>query len=376
MINPLSFYNSLKKHTNFITGVPDSLLKELNSVILDKHDENNHIIAPNEGICVSLGIGSFIATNTIPTVYLQNSGLGNTINPLISLADKDVYGIPMVLIVGWRGEPGLPDEPQHYKQGLIQENLMSSMGIKYFIISSSSLDYEDIIFRAYDYAKKEKTPVFIVVKKDTFSNYLKLDNGIKNENLDSRELAISNIISLFDETDSVIVATTGKASRELYEQRKFIDDSSNNLDFLTVGGMGHASSIATGISMSSGKRVICLDGDGALLMHMGSLVSNGKYAGNNFIHFILNNGVHESVGAQPTLINNVDIPKLALSCGYKSSLRVSSMKELSESKDVFLVKSGPVLIEYVIKPGSRVDLGRPQEKPVDNLMNLMRQIRL
>lgn len=371
MIDPKKFYNHLSKYSNFISGVPDSLLKELNACILKEHPNAHHIIAPNEGLSIALGIGNYISTGKTPLIYMQNSGIGNAINPLLSLADKDVYGIPMLILIGWRGEPGEKDEPQHFKQGMIQEDLLKSMQIEYKIIDSNSNNYENILDELYEKAYLHKSPKVLLVRKGTFSNYLDPVQIINHEH-DTREQAISNILDEFRD-DSIFVGTTGKAARELFELRKSRSENHVN-DFLTVGGMGHASSIAAGISISTNKKVICIDGDGALLMHMGGLVSNAEYASKNFIHFVLNNGVHESVGGQPTLISRVRLKDLAKSCGYNQVLSISSKSELKKNLATVKIDEGPTFIEYKINSESRKDLGRPTQSPKNNLDNLVSAI--
>ena len=367
MINPKSFYNHLSEHSEFITGVPDSLLKEFNACVLNEHPKNKHIIAPNEGTSIGLAIGNYIATGKVPTVYMQNSGVGNAVNPLMSLADKDVYGVPMVVIIGWRGEPGVKDEPQHFKQGLIQEELLKAMQLEYAIIDSKDKDCSDLLAKLYSSAINDKCPKVLLVKKGTFDTYTTAPSEALD--LDSREFAIDAIIDGLGK-DSIFVGTTGKLSRELFELRVSRGESHEN-DFLTVGGMGHASAIATGISMNTKKRVVCLDGDGALLMHMGGLVSSAHYASSNFVHVVINNGVHESVGGQPTLINNVDVKNLARACGYKKAFSVKSADELKTIYQSGDLGTCAVLIEYRVKPGSRKNLGRPTQSPKENLKQLM-----
>jgi phosphonopyruvate decarboxylase len=373
MINPEQFYSSLSNHSSFFTGVPDSLLKELNSVILDKHPSEKHIIAANEGISVSLGIGHFIATKEIAIVYIQNSGLGNIVNPIISLANKRIYGVPMLLIIGWRGEPGLKDEPQHITQGKIQEDLLKSLEIPYQIIDEYSDNYEGIIQESVSESYKLSNPLAILVRKNTFSEYdnpKDLNQGIQEKGILTREAAINTILKRWSNTDSFFVGTTGKTSRELFELRAERGES-HNRDFLTVGGMGHAISIATGVSMNAPtKTIVCLDGDGSLLMHTGSLVSTTTYGSKQLVHIVLNNGIHDSVGGQPTLINNVNCCDLASSMGYKTTHKVEDDESLKKAFEITQNKSGPHFIEFSIKSGSRKNLGRPTIKPFDNLREL------
>lgn len=367
MINPKSFYDHLIEHSEFITGVPDSLLKEFNACVLNEHPKNKHIIAPNEGTSIGLAIGNFIATGKVPTVYMQNSGIGNAVNPLMSLADKDVYGVPMLVIIGWRGEPGVKDEPQHFKQGLIQEGLLMAMQLDYRILDSENQDWSAILDDLYALAIKDQCPKVLLVKKGTFDSY-NSPAGVQLD-LESRESAINTVLDGLGK-GSIFIGTTGKASRELFELRVAREESHEN-DFLTVGGMGHASAIATGISMNTTKRVVCLDGDGALLMHMGGLVSTAHYASSNFVHVVINNGVHESVGGQPTLINNVDVKALAVASGYQKAYSVKTAADFNQVCESDALGKGAVLIEYIVKPGARKNLGRPTQSPKENLKQLM-----
>lgn len=371
MINPKSFYNHLSSHSDFITGVPDSLLKEFNACVLNEHPKNKHIIAPNEGTSIGLAIGNYISTGKVPTVYMQNSGIGNAVNPLMSLADKDVYGVPMVVIIGWRGEPGVKDEPQHFKQGLIQEDLLKAMQLDYRILDSENQDWSVLLDDLYSSAITDQCPKVLLVRKGTFDSYN--SDSVEQFDLESRESAINTIIDGLG-MDSIFIGTTGKASRELFELRVSRGESHEN-DFLTVGGMGHASAIATGISMNTDKRVVCLDGDGALLMHMGGLVSLAHCASNKFVHVVINNGVHESVGGQPTLINKVDLKDLAIACGYQDAYSVKTAIEFTQICDSDALGYGPVLIEYKVKPGARKNLGRPTQSPKDNLEMLMNSLK-
>ena len=367
MINPKSFYDHLSSHSEFITGVPDSLLKQFNACVLNEHPKNKHIIAPNEGISIGLAIGYYISTGKVPTVYMQNSGIGNAVNPLMSLADRDVYGVPMLVIIGWRGEPGVKDEPQHFKQGLIQEELLKAMQLDYRILDSENQHWPALLDDLYLSASKDQCPKVLLVRKGTFDSYK--SNAGEPLELESRESAINTVIDGLGK-DSIFIGTTGKASRELFELRVARGESHEN-DFLTVGGMGHASAIATGISMNTAKRVVCLDGDGALLMHMGGLVSTAHYASSNFVHIVINNGVHESVGGQPTLINNVDVKDLAIASGYQKAFSVKTATEFNQVCESDALGNGAVLIEYIVKPGARKDLGRPTQSPKENLKQLM-----
>ena len=295
---------------------------------------------------------------------MQNSGLGNTINPLLSLCDPDVYSIPMLLLIGWRGEPGVQDEPQHIKQGKVQLDLLDVMGIPYEIISKDDDKFDVKISNAVETAIKEYRPFAILIRKGTFDVY-KSFSFTFNERLMSREEALELLFSHIP-TDSIIVSTTGKTSREIFEIREK-KGKSHNQDFLTVGSMGHCSSIALGIAIAKlDRKVVCIDGDGALIMHMGSLSTVGKLKPENFYHILINNQVHESVGGQATSADIIDFASLVKANGYSNVLFADKKEELiSEIENLFKC-SGPNFLEVLVKPGSRLDLGRPTIKPIDN----------
>ena len=294
-ISPLKFYKALyKNNIDFFTGVPDSLLKQFCLCIDDNIPKERHIIAANEGNAIALAAGYHLATGKIPLVYMQNSGLGNSVNPLLSLCDTDVYSIPLLILIGWRGEPGVHDEPQHVKQGKVQLDLLQAMDIPYEIISKDEQQLDEKINKSVEKAIKENRPFAIVVKKGTFDVYGSTSQTF-DEGLMSREESLEIILKQLS-SDSIIVSTIGKTSREIFEIREKTGEP-HFKDFLTVGSMGHCSSIALGIAIAKPDReVICIDGDGALIMHMGSLSIVGKLNPKNFYHILINNYVHESVG--------------------------------------------------------------------------------
>ena len=373
MIKPELFYKILDTNgINFFCGVPDSLLKDFGSFIQDNVKAENHVITVNEGSAIGLATGYHLATNKIPFVYMQNSGIGNAINPILSLADSDVYSIPMLLMIGWRGEPGIKDEPQHIKQGAVTEHLLKSIGVEFEILSTDLSIADNQVKKAVDYMEKNNSPYVLLVKKNTFDKYSLVD-VISDDSTINREVAIEKIISRLGEND-FIVSTTGKLSRELYEIRDKLSQP-HSYDFLTVGSMGHASQIALGIAMNSPeKRVFCFDGDGALLMHMGSLASIGKISPSNFIHIVFNNYSHDSVGGQPTVSEVVDFKKLAISCGYKMSYSIKNIEEL-DSIVSNMDFQGPVLIELIVNKGARADLGRPKSSPIENKNAFMEKLK-
>ena len=369
MIDCKKYYDFLKEEeVNFFTGVPDSLLKNFISYISEVN-KDNHIIGTNEGSSIGMGIGYHLATNKIPFIYLQNSGLGNIINPLLSLADKEVYAIPMIIMVGWRGEPGIKDEPQHIKQGRVTLELIKSMGFdtKSFLMN---LIMQDQTKNLITKAKIENKPVFLVVKKNTFSFFDSRKKEI--DNLLNREEAIKTI-SLKTSKNDLVISTTGKSSRELFETRN--SQNKKNDDFLTVGGMGHANQIALGISLfKKEKKVYCIDGDGAILMHMGGLVQIANSRDINFCHIIINNFSHESVGGQPTLGDTFSFSSVCEKIGYTETFKVDKIIELEENLDLFKKKGGVFCIEVICSSTSRKNLSRPSLSPEQNKLSFKRKI--
>tara|TARA_Y100001980_G_C14556714_1_gene349560 strand:+ start:2781 stop:3914 length:1134 start_codon:yes stop_codon:yes gene_type:complete len=375
-VKPKQFLNYLFEYKvdNFF-GVPDSLLKELCLCIDDSVPKNQHIIAANEGNAIAIAAGYHLATGRIPLVYMQNSGLGNAINPLLSLCDKDVYSIPLLLMIGWRGEIKSSDEPQHKKQGRIQIDLLNVLEIPYVIISGNDSKIENKLNQIMALTLEEQCPVAILVRKDTFAEYKSTLMPAYNESL-KRERVIDIILKNIP-NNSVIVSTTGKTSREIYEIREK-NSQMHCQDFLTVGSMGHCSSIALGIAMNkSNKKIICIDGDGSLIMHLGILSTIGMLQPSNFYHILINNKVHESVGGQETSAKFISIPSLARATAYKKVISVDNEDSLKHAIVTFLDTKGPNFLEVVVKPGSRKNLGRPVIKPVDSkqaLMNFLKKV--
>ena len=359
------FYNELNKSkVDFFAGVPDSLLKNFCAYVTDYAPEGQHVIAANEGNAVGLAIGHYLATGHPALVYMQNSGQGNAVNPIASLADPDVYGIPMILLVGWRGEPSVKDEPQHVKQGKITLDLFETLGIPSTVLPDSKSAVSECVERAVVRSLEEKCPVALVVKKGFFGEY-SLQTGTKSESTLSRERAIKLIVEALP-SDSVVVSTTGKPSRELYEIREQ-QNRGHQSDFLTVGGMGHTSQIAAGIALKKPDRTVCcLDGDGAALMHMGGLGIIASLRLKNYKHIILNNGAHDSVGGQPTVGFELDFCAIASGCGYSSAFMARDEAELERLLPEFISSGGPALLEIRVALGSRDDLGRPKTSPVQN----------
>ncbi|WP_443660349.1 phosphonopyruvate decarboxylase [Clostridium algidicarnis] len=367
MINTEEFYKNLKSNKiDFFVGVPDSLLKDFCAYIKENVDSKNNIVAANEGNALAIASGYYLATGNPALVYMQNSGQGNIINPLASLNDPLVYSIPALLVIGWRGEPNKKDEPQHKKQGLVTLKLLEALDIEYSILTEK----DDVgiwkkkISEAVEYMKKEKSPYALVVTKGTFSTYKLKEQSKVNFEM-SREDAIKEIVNALGDEDT-IVSTTGMASRELFEERE-ARNMGHEKDFLTVGSMGHASQIALGIALSKPKKnVYCLDGDGALLMHLGGLAIIGTQKVENFKHIVINNGAHDSVGGQSTVGLDIDIPSIAKSCGYKKTFTVSTFEDLKAYLKILVEAKGPVLLEVKVRKGARKDLGRPTTSPIEN----------
>jgi phosphonopyruvate decarboxylase len=353
-----------KTDCSFFTGVPDSQLKPLCNYLINTYGiSGKHIIAANEGNAVALAAGYHLSTGKIPCVYLQNSGLGNIINPVASLLDDNVYGIPCVFVIGWRGEPDVHDEPQHLFQGEITLGLLDVMGIAYMVIdkdtTEESLEERMSANRAVLASGKS---VAFVVKKGGLSYQDEV--SYRNDNSTKREEIIRAITDVSNE--DIIVSTTGKTSRELFEIREQ-NGQSHKYDFLTVGSMGHSSSIGLGVALNKpGIRVWCIDGDGAALMHMGAMAVIGERSPVNYVHVIINNGAHESVGGQPTVAGSIDFSKIALACGYKATFSAVDLNELKTVLAKINGLEGPILIEVKSAIGSRDDLGRPTTTPIEN----------
>ena len=355
---------------DFYTGVPDSQLKALCNYLINTYgiDKKHHIIAANEGNCTALAAGYHLATGKVPVVYMQNSGEGNIINPVASLLNDKVYAIPMIFIIGWRGEPGVHDEPQHIYQGEVTIRLLDDMGIKSYIIGSDTTD-DDVKKAMEEFEKELKAGrnVAFVIRKGA----LKYDEKVvySNDNLMVREDIIRHIADASGEDP--VVSTTGKASRELFEISE-AKGQSHKYDFLTVGSMGHSSSIALGVALNKPEtKVWCIDGDGALLMHMGAMAVIGANAPKNLIHIVINNGAHETVGGMPTVASNLDVVSIAEACGYPYAVSVNSFEELDEELAKAKEAECLSLIEVKCSIGAREDLGRPTTTAIENKENFM-----
>ena len=361
-----------KAGIDFYTGVPDSLLKALCNELYDRYgtDGDQHVVAHNEGGAVALCAGHYLATGRPGLCYMQNSGIGNAVNPLASLMDPDVYAIPCLLVIGWRGEPGVRDEPQHLKQGKITVGQLELMDIPYSILSAETSDKAFLTdFDALLSEMKNGRPAAIVVRKGALQSDSKPCFG--NAYTMTREEALARILSVAD-PQSIFICTTGKLSREVFELRE-VRAEDHSRDFLTVGSMGHASMIALRIAVEKpGRRIWCLDGDGASLMHLGALPIIGKRHPSNLIHIVINNGAHETVGGMPVCSGAMDISALASAAGYARVLTADSGESLDRVlAGISSENAGPVLIEVRCACGSRNDLGRPTTTPVMNRDALM-----
>ncbi|HIM34344.1 MAG TPA: phosphonopyruvate decarboxylase [Pseudomonadales bacterium] len=348
---------------DFYTGVPDSLLKPFCFYLAD-HTGDKHVVAANEGGAVALACGYHLATGKVPLVYLQNSGQGNTINPLLSLADHDVYSIPLLLLIGWRGEPSTKDEPQHVKQGKVTVSLLEAMDIPWRVLSPEPEAARRCVNELLAIATSESRPVALTIRKDTFEPYKSTAQAVSDFQL-TREQAVEVVVAALGTTDA-IVSTTGKLSRELYEYRDRTGQG-HQREFLTVGSMGHASQIAMGIALAQPDRsVYCLDGDGAMLMHMGGAAIIGAAGLVNFKHVIFNNGVHDSVGGMATAGLRVSFTEIVKACGYTEASRVEQYNDLAGKVAELRSARGPALLEIMVQKGARTDLGRPKTSPIEN----------
>lgn len=370
MISPKFFIDKLEAlGIDFYAGVPDSLLKNICAYISDNLDERHNIITANEGGAVGLAAGYHLATGKIGCVYMQNSGEGNIINPLASLTDKEVYNIPLLLLIGWRGRPGVHDEPQHVKQGKITTGLLNTMGINYDVLSKDEDKAAKQMEHAVSLIQSTNEVYALVIEKDTFESYT-LQREEKNSLSLSREEAIQTVAAATDVKDA-IVGTTGMISRELFEYREKMHEG-HERDFLTVGAMGHASQIALGIAMEQPERTIwCFDGDGACIMHMGAMAIVASKNPKNYVHVVFNNGAHDSVGGQPTVGLKINIPAIAKAVGYKAVYSVDDKGALEKVLNEIKEMDGPILLEIKVKKGNRKDLGRPTTTPIQNKLALM-----
>ncbi len=374
MISTTSFLYGLEQAgISFATGVPDSLLKHICAHVTDAFPPDRHIIATNEGSALGLAIGHYLATANPALVYMQNSGLGNVVNPLTSLADPEVYAVPILLLIGWRGEAledgtQLKDEPQHKKQGRVTLDLLRTLEIPFLVIDQKTPDIGAILQELTATARDQNRPVALVVRKSTFAPYTAKQMAPLPLPLPSREDAIEAILQTLP-PHVPVVSTAGMASREVFEFRKRTN-SGHGRDFLTVGGMGHAGQIAAGIALATaGRKVVCIDGDGAALMHLGALAVSAECP--NLIHVVINNQAHDSVGGQPTKAARLNLADIAGTLGYQHYFRIEDLDKLRHQLIDALPVPGSVFLEIRCRQGARKDLGRPDRTPVRNKQDFM-----
>ena len=354
MIEVKSLINLLKKNnSNFYTGVPDSVLKELSFALRNKGTKN-HIIATNEGSAVSLGIGNYLSTKKVPCIYMQNSGLSNALNPLISIAHEKVYSIPLILIIGWRGSPKIKDEPQHNVKGQITESLLKLLNINYTIIRTiADLKKFDKQIKS---AKKKNSIVACLIEQGTLEKTKQINKKKDFYKLD-KELFLKTLLESL-EKNTKIISSTGYNSRELmFLRNKY--KIQNSRDFYMVGGMGHSSSVALGYSLSTKKKTICVDGDGSLLMHLGSIKTVGTFAKNNFKYILLNNNSHDSVGGQNTYADDINFKNLSKSLGFKKFYLIKNDRNLKKNIQKFLKDKNLCFLEVKVSNSKIKNLPRP-----------------
>lgn len=356
MVNIELFVNRLKEsNIEFITGVPDTLLNDFCLYIEKEWPCNKHITAANEGNAIGLAAGYHLATGTIPMVYMQNSGIGNAVNPLLSLTHEQVYSIPMILLIGWRGEPSKNDHAQHKKQGEITPVLLESMDIPFKIVHDNIEEALESLLWAIEIARTSSSPVALIATKGVFEKGEKAGFNNENKQFLSREEAINCVLDSIPGS-AIVVASTGRATRELYELRN-IRNEKHDCDFLNVGAMGHTSSIATGIAIATDRQVVCLEGDSSAIMHMGAFTTSGLLKPTNFLHIVLNNGVHESVGGQKSAGFNANLTKVAKHSGYMTLTKsLQTEREIQDAIKELLPTKSPSFLEIIIRKGIRADM--------------------
>lgn len=355
MIEQTHLFNNLHEiGLDFFTGVPDSLLNDFCLHLVNNLPDNQHIMAANEGNAIGIAAGYHMATGKIPVVYMQNSGIGNATNPLLSLTHPCVYSIPMILVIGWRGDPAIKDHAQHKKQGELTTVLMDDMDIPYDILDSDETVVEKFAWAA-NKAKEINSPVALIAKKAILTQKEKKQEYADSK-LMNREEAISAVLDVFGK-DAIYLATTGRATRELHEQIT-IHGFSEEIEFLNVGAMGHLSSIGLGLAIGSpDKRIVVFDGDAAAVMHMGSLATNGRYQPSNLIHIVLNNGVNESVGGQLSSGQLIDLTTVAKGCGYITLEKfVESKEDLQNAARQMAGDNKLSFIDVHVRQGIRKDM--------------------
>lgn len=372
MVNQEQLFKALEDQgIDFFTGVPDSLLNDFCLYLCHHYDNDRHIMAANEGNAIAIAAGHYLATGKIPVVYMQNSGIGNATNPLLSLAHESVYGIPMILVIGWRGDPAIKDHAQHKKQGELTPVLMKDMDIPFEVLYDDETAIEKFLWAA-NKAKEISSPVALIAKKGILTQKEK-HQEYPESTLMNREEAISVVIDIFG-SNAIYLATTGRATRELHEQLKLHGIAAGH-EFLNVGSMGHVSSVALGMAMAQpDKKIIIFDGDAAAVMHMGSLATIGRYQPKNLIHIVLNNGVNESVGGQPSAGQVINLTSIANACGYATSIYVEKSRDLKMVIDLLADSGKPVFIDVHVRQGIRKDMPKLNIDHQGQKMQLIRTL--
>jgi len=358
--------------TEFYTGVPDSLLTPFIDGVMTKYGiSDSHVVAANEGAAVGLAAGHYLATGKPAVVYMQNSGIGNAVNPVCSLLHEKVYAIPAIFVIGWRGEPGTKDEPQHVFQGQSTLPMLDCLQVPYVVVSKDSDNLGTATEEFKQHIANGQSVAFVIRKGA-------LENHDKRKYTSDAKLVREDVLKTILGTtgdDTVYVCTTGKLSREIFEIREH-NGQGHEFDFLTVGSMGHSLMIAYGIALAKPKkRVYCLDGDGAVLMHMGSLAIAGVRQPENLTHIVINNGAHETVGGLPTVGNRLNFCETAKTLGYTHTFRAENEDELATVLDNIKNIHGTIFIEIICNLSSRADLGRPTTTPIENKNALMDYLR-
>lgn len=370
-INTGAFYDTLRNNgIDLFTGVPDSLLKDLGACIYDRTPSERNIITANEGNAVGVAIGHHLSTGGYAAVYLQNSGLGNIVNPILSLAHPEVYSVPMLLVIGWRGEPGTSDEPQHTAQGRLTTAMLENLEIPFVVLDADA--WQEQVGELLETMRSTSAPVALLVRKGTFEAHpftrAEAPAGVELK----REEALEEILTAIG-PGAFVVSTTGMTSREVFEIRERRGEG-HDRDFLTVGGMGHSSSIALGLALGTDAPVYCIDGDGGFLMHMGAAPVNASNASGNLRYIIINNGAHESVGGQPTVGFEIDIESILRGAGFAHVERVSGGADIAPAIGRLASTSRGALVIDTAQ-GSRPDLGRPTVAPRRNKLDMMERLR-
>lgn len=355
MVNQKELFEALyDMGVDFFTGVPDSLLNNFCLYMVQNIPDGQHVMAANEGNAIGIAAGHYMATGKIPVVYMQNSGIGNATNPLLSLTHDCVYGIPMVLVIGWRGDPAISDHAQHRKQGELTPVLMKDMDIPYEILDSDDTVIEKFAW-AVAKAKEISSPVALIAKKAILTEKVK-KQVYPESKLMNREEAVSAVVEVLG-SDAIYLGTTGRATREVHEQLK-AHGVGEGYEFQNVGSMGHVSSVGLGLALARpDRKVVVFDGDAAVVMHMGALATNCRYKAGNLIHIVLNNGVNESVGGQPSAGYVVNLTEVATACGYRTpGHAVETREELQRIICDFDKGEMPLFVDVHVRQGIRSDM--------------------